>query len=246
MLRTLRAAAGNEATLLKARGVMNFFRTDAPGFAHSGELPLAVHRAARLAHHMGLADRSDRHEAGQHGALSLAVQRGRDAADLGTPNTTIGAGRSGAPGDGRTYPTPQKSATSPKAPRTSLSDEPTASCGQAIGGLTGEGGDNAWAGHWSPGQISALTDPDLIAVAAKSPKAKAAAKFKKRLGTKAVKGFEREAAGKDGILHREAATTFRAISARGNYLAQDRADCSYSTKEAVSYTHLTLPTILLV
>ena len=53
----------------------------------------------------------------------------------------------------------------------------------------------------------------------------------KRKGAKAVKAFEKDAIGSDGELDRENATTFRAISARANYVAQDRADGSYSSKE---------------
>ena len=56
-------------------------------------------------------------------------------------------------------------------------------------------------------------------------------KFKKRAGAKAVKAFERNASGVDGVLNRDAATTFRAIAARANYLAQDRPDSAFSTKE---------------
>ena len=62
-------------------------------------------------------------------------------------------------------------------------------------------------------------------------KSKSAAKFKKRAGALAVKTSERNAAGADGVLNRQAATTYRAVSARANYLAADRADVSYSSKE---------------
>ena len=67
----------------------------------------------------------------------------------------------------------------------------------------------------------------LFGMKAKSP----AAKCKKRLGAKAVKSFERDSSNAQGLLKPQAATTFRAISARGNYLGQDRADGSYSSKE---------------
>lgn len=69
------------------------------------------------------------------------------------------------------------------------------------------------------------------AKAGKKSKSKSAAKFKKRAGAKAVKSFERNSAGADGVLHSGAATTFRAISARANYLASDRADGSFGSKE---------------
>ena len=61
-------------------------------------------------------------------------------------------------------------------------------------------------------------------------KGKPAAKFKKRAGAKAVKAFEREVGASDKLGSNDA-TTFRAISARSNYLAQDRPDGSYSGKE---------------
>ena len=54
-------------------------------------------------------------------------------------------------------------------------------------------------------------------------------KYKKRTGAKAVKAFERMEGG--GTLSENDATTYRAISARGNYLSQDRPDISYSGKE---------------
>ena len=62
-------------------------------------------------------------------------------------------------------------------------------------------------------------------------KGNAANKFKKRLGAKKVKAFERNAVGSDGTLRSSAARTFRAVSARGNYLAQDRPDGAYNNKE---------------
>ena len=69
------------------------------------------------------------------------------------------------------------------------------------------------------------------AVFAVKGKGNAANKFKKRLGAKKVKAFERNAVGSDGTLRSSAATTFRAVSAIGNYLAQDRPDGTYSSKE---------------
>ena len=52
----------------------------------------------------------------------------------------------------------------------------------------------------------------------------------KRKGAKAVKRMER-AADADFLLNREEATLFRALSARANFLSQDRPDISFSTKE---------------
>ena len=45
-------------------------------------------------------------------------------------------------------------------------------------------------------------------------KGKSANKYKKRLGAKQVKNFEKNAAGFDGLLKSNAATNFRAVSAR--------------------------------
>ena len=81
-------------------------------------------------------------------------------------------------------------------------------------------------------------DPDIMAALNETESdflfaaqtGKPANKFKKRAGAKAVKAFEREVGAVDK-LGPDDATTFRAISARSNYLAQDRPDASYSSKE---------------
>ena len=52
---------------------------------------------------------------------------------------------------------------------------------------------------------------------------------KKRAGAKAVKAFEGNTG--CGTLSETDATTYRAISARGNFLAQDRGDISFSSQE---------------
>ena len=52
----------------------------------------------------------------------------------------------------------------------------------------------------------------------------------KRQGAKAVKKMER-AANADFLLTREEATMFRALSARANFLSQDKPDINFSTKE---------------
>ena len=52
----------------------------------------------------------------------------------------------------------------------------------------------------------------------------------KRQGAKAVKQLERSA-NADFLLSREEATLFRALSARANFLSQDRPDINFSTKE---------------
>ena len=70
-------------------------------------------------------------------------------------------------------------------------------------------------------------DSDYVFAMAKG---KPAAKFKKRAGAKAVKAFEREVGSEDKLDPGDA-TTYRAISARSNYLAQDRPDGSYASKE---------------
>ena len=57
------------------------------------------------------------------------------------------------------------------------------------------------------------------------------AKYKKREGAKRVKEFERAQMSVDGVLDSPSATKYRALSARGNFLSQDRVDVSYATKE---------------
>ena len=54
-------------------------------------------------------------------------------------------------------------------------------------------------------------------------------KHAKRQGAKAVKKLKRIHS--SGDLNPAEATGFRALSARANYLAQDRSDFSFSTKE---------------
>ena len=71
------------------------------------------------------------------------------------------------------------------------------------------------------------TDSNYVFVVKKG---KSVAKFKKRVGAKAVKAFEREVGAEDKLAPNDA-TTYRAISARGNYLSLDRPDGSYSSKE---------------
>ena len=77
-----------------------------------------------------------------------------------------------------------------------------------------------------PGDV--LESERIFAAKGKKP---AANKYKKRIGAKAVKSFERNSSNSEGVLNQRSATTFRAISARANYLSQDRADGSYSSKE---------------
>ena len=55
-------------------------------------------------------------------------------------------------------------------------------------------------------------------------------KYQKRQGAKAVKKVEM-AGNLDDLLVPEQATTYRALTARGNYLSQDRVDTSFCTKE---------------
>ena len=52
----------------------------------------------------------------------------------------------------------------------------------------------------------------------------------KRQGAKAVKKLER-AANASHVLNSEEATLYRALSARANFLSQDRVDINFSTKE---------------
>ena len=51
----------------------------------------------------------------------------------------------------------------------------------------------------------------------------------KRVGAKAAKALEFESKGE--ILTPSEATLFRALAARANYLAMDRPECAYATKE---------------
>ena len=58
-----------------------------------------------------------------------------------------------------------------------------------------------------------------------------AKRFKtKRIGVKAAKAAERMLASKD-VLGQEEATEYRALAVRANYLALDRPDVAYATKE---------------
>ena len=70
---------------------------------------------------------------------------------------------------------------------------------------------------------------DLVQVSAvRTPSTKN--KFKARQGAKAVKKLERLESASETLIPDEA-TTYRALSARANYLAQDRPDVAFSTKE---------------
>ena len=51
----------------------------------------------------------------------------------------------------------------------------------------------------------------------------------KRVGAKAAKALEFESKGE--VLNQSEATLFRALAARANYLAMDRPECAYATKE---------------
>ena len=55
-------------------------------------------------------------------------------------------------------------------------------------------------------------------------------KFQKRQGARAIKKIEMEG-NREDLLDADQATTYRGMSARGNYLAQDRVDISFCTKE---------------
>ena len=55
-------------------------------------------------------------------------------------------------------------------------------------------------------------------------------KFKARQGSKAVKKLERLESASE-VLTPEEATTYRALNAKANYLAQDRPDVAFSAKE---------------
>ena len=69
--------------------------------------------------------------------------------------------------------------------------------------------------------------PDMVG-AVRTPSAKP--KYQKRKGAKAVKRLEM-AGNLDDLLSPEDATNYRGLSARGNFLAQDRVDISFAAKE---------------
>ena len=73
---------------------------------------------------------------------------------------------------------------------------------------------------------SSMEEPSVAAVRTASSKRKGQA----RQGAKAVKKIEMSG-NLDDLLTPEAATTYRALSARGNFLAQDRPDIAFSCKE---------------
>ena len=68
-----------------------------------------------------------------------------------------------------------------------------------------------------------ISTSDLINAVSKKYK-------KKRLGVKAATAME-NIKHADGVLDAEDSTTFRALAARANYLALDRQDPSFATKE---------------
>ena len=71
-------------------------------------------------------------------------------------------------------------------------------------------------------------DPLDIVGAVRTPSVKP--KYQKRKGAKAVKKLEM-AGNLDELLSPDDATNYRGLSARGNFLAQDRVDISFATKE---------------
>ena len=75
---------------------------------------------------------------------------------------------------------------------------------------------------------SGVSDPEPLFATRTKPEHNN--KFKKRLGAKKTKLLELEE-NASHILSPADATTYRALSARCNYLAQDRPDISYSSKE---------------
>ena len=87
---------------------------------------------------------------------------------------------------------------------------------------------NAVFSHGCAWETSTTDEPPTLIGAVRTPSSRP--KFQKRQGARAVKKVEM-AGNADDLLSGEQATTFRALSARGNYLSQDRVDTSYSTKE---------------
>ena len=77
-------------------------------------------------------------------------------------------------------------------------------------------------------KIFTIADPKSILAATRTPPTKKTYGAK-RAGAKAVKRAEKLS--EEFVLAPEDATVFRALSARSNYLSQDRADIGFATKE---------------
>ena len=71
-----------------------------------------------------------------------------------------------------------------------------------------------------------MNDQDVVMANRTPPNEKAGAK---RMGAKAVKSMEKIPT--SYVLSSEDATNYRALSARSNFLSQDRTDIGYSSKE---------------
>ena len=84
--------------------------------------------------------------------------------------------------------------------------------------------------HGTDWLVNDVVDDALTDAAFAVERGKSMANFKKRAGAKAAKAFEREVNATDRLPANDA-TTLRAISARGNYLAQGRPDTSFSRRE---------------
>ena len=79
---------------------------------------------------------------------------------------------------------------------------------------------------WEREAIQELRDDYAL----RTPSSKSPAAKKRSLGAKAVKNIEHQHE-PGGILSPHEATTFRALSARANFLAQDKPDLAFACKE---------------
>ena len=84
-----------------------------------------------------------------------------------------------------------------------------------------------------------IEDRDELCMALRTPSSRSPAAKKGRMGAKAVKKIEHKAEAGE-LLSPSEATTFRALSARANFLAQDRPDLAFSCKELCR--HFSCPT----
>lgn len=98
--------------------------------------------------------------------------------------------------------------------------------------------------HGSPWEWEAIQelvdDRDELIMAIRTPSGQSPAARKGRLGARAVKEIE-HAEEKGELLSPPQATTFRALSARANFLAQDRPDLAFACKELCR--HFSCPTV---
>ena len=113
------------------------------------------------------------------------------------------------------------------ATKASCQSRPSGSCDDRTPTSTQESRSSA-TGTMPPSQTPASSRSMIVAAARTKPVKKPMAK--KRAGAKATKKLERLVSKGFGLEPAEA-TMFRALSARANYLSQDRPDISFAAKE---------------